>query len=79
MQHLTVKELIETLEQTDPNTVVAIENINNEVVLLANEGYLSGEYYMHPMPRIQKDYYLSDELSKEQRNKMIKTIVINSK
>jgi hypothetical protein len=78
MELLTVKELIDALQDEDPTAVVAIENNGypHTTTLLTTEGYFQPDVYMKRTPRIQNEYLLADEI--DDFGNMTKVVILCS-
>ena len=76
---LTVRKLIIYLMQEDMDSYVAIDqNGYANKTIIMTECYKSGDYYMKCNPRIQKEYFLEEELTDEQKRDMVKVLVIGA-
>ena len=76
---MTVRKLVTLLMQEDMDSYVAIDqNGYANKTILMTECFKAGDFYMKCKPRIQKEYFLDDELTEEQKRDMIKVLVIGA-
>jgi len=81
-ENLTIAELIKTLQEYDPKTLVAFDNSGHApkqtTTLMSTIGFVSGDYLMLPSPRNQKEYFLEEDIAESERSKFVKVLVLNT-
>jgi len=61
MKILTVKHLIEALNNENPNAVVAMDD-GNRLTFMLDDGFLVPKVFLRKQIREQNNYYAEDEL-----------------
>ena len=79
-ENLTIGELIKHLQKEDQNAVIAIENNGYPytTTIMSRCGWLAGDYYMLKEHRIQKEYFMKDEIPKGHESLYTKAVIINT-
>ena len=77
MKLLTVKELIKSLQEEDPSSVVAID-CGTHITLMMDEGYMQPDSYMKKEPYNQSEFFLEHEIKKSEKGKYIKVLILGA-
>ena len=81
-EKLTVGAFIAALSEYDSDMPIAIESgghaPHGSTVFMSTVGFVSGDFLMFKSPRVQKEYYLEDDIPAAERHLYAKTLVINA-